>query len=396
MNRITLNETNCCGCGACYNACPVSAISMQSNSKGFLYPVLEEKKCIDCGLCVRSCPLTTKNSEKNIFIQQIYALKSKDKELLMKSTSGGAFSLLADQVIKDNGVVFGAVLDANFKVRHTSVSDADGLSAMRGSKYVQSDTEKTFSEVLSLLKDGRKVMYTGTPCQVDGLTRFLDAKGVNRDKLLAVDLLCHGVPSPKIWQDYTKYLERKYGARLKDYKFRTKLAGWENSVEIAELENGKKIKNTDDIRTFLTLFYKNASLRPSCYACPYTTYERSSDITIGDFWGIDKTHPEINDNRGVSLLLINTEKGKSAFDLVRENAIVIESDKDSCKQQALINPAQQRVNLDAFWSDYEKFGFDYIVEKYAKRSKISLLKIKLITFLYKIKLLKYFKKILGR
>ena len=396
MNRVEANEANCCGCGACMNACPFCAISMQADEKGFLYPVVDEMKCVDCGMCTRSCPIATKKKEESTFHQRIFALQLKDRDLLKKSTSGGAFSLFAEDVLKDGGVVFGAVLNAELKVRHIGVSDVDGLSVMRGSKYVQSDTEKTFSEVLSLLKDGRRVMYTGTPCQVDGLTRFLDAKGVSRDKLLTVDLLCHGVPSPKVWHDYTKYLERKHGARLKDYKFRTKLAGWENSIELAEFENGKKIKNAEDIRAFLSLFYKNASLRPLCYTCPYTTYERSSDITIGDFWGIDKTHPELNDNRGISVVLINTKKGLSATDLMKENAVVIESDKDSCKQQALMNPAQQRVDLDAFWSDYEKFGFDYIAEKYAKRSRLSLFKVRLITFLYKIKLLKYFKKILGR
>lgn len=391
-----IDSAKCCGCGACKNICPVSAISMQADKKGFLYPHIDEGKCINCGKCLKVCPIQSKITTEVKDRQEVYAVRPKDEELLRKSTSGGAFSLLADPILEKGGVCFGATLDDNLYIKHVSINDKSNLDLLRGSKYVQSDTLQTFTEVANCLLDGKEVLYSGTPCQVDGLQRFLEEKKVDQSKLLTVDLLCHGVPSPKVWKDFTEYLSKKYKRKLKTFYFRTKHAGWENSIETAVFENGKKKRNTQAIRVFLNLFYKNASLRPYCYKCQYSSYDRKSDITIGDFWGVEKVFPEMNDNKGVSLVLVNTEKGKRFFVDVKNNANIKQTSKDRCKQRALLFPAKAKVNIEKFWKDYDEKGFEYIANTYAKRSFASLVKVKLITFLYKVRLLKFFRRFLGR
>lgn len=392
---VNPQENACCGCRACENVCLISAITMQQDDIGFLYPHVDEQKCLHCGHCAKTCPML--NSQKyDTKTQEIYAISLKDKELLSKSTSGGAFSLFANDVIAQRGVVFGATLDETMCVKHIGVETQEDLAVLRGSKYVQSDTGDVYTLILNHLQSGRKVLFSGMPCQVDGLNRFLDTKKQSAENLLTVDILCHGVPTPKIWKDYVSCIEEVYHGKLKSFKFRSKMAGWENSIEYAEFENRKKVYNTHTILTYLTLFHKNLSLRPSCYACDYHTYQRCSDITIGDFWGIDKSMPQINDNKGLSLIIVNTKKGKETFDRVSSRAVVHSSNAKNCEQQALMYNAKPQGDIDAFRKDYAEHGYAYIAQKYGTRSNRNLMKIKMITVLYKLKLLPTFKKILGK
>ncbi|MBE6740169.1 MAG: 4Fe-4S dicluster domain-containing protein [Ruminococcaceae bacterium] len=390
--HIQPNENNCCGCRSCENVCPKGAINVLPDKKGFLYPNIDKDSCIDCGLCVKACPIIKKEEAHSEFQQKVYAVINGDKEVLKKSASGGAFSLLADEVLKNNGIVYGCTLTDDMQVVHIDVDNEEDLQKLRGSKYVQSDLKETYKEIGQHLKDGRPVLFTGTPCQVDGLNFYLKAKNQSTEGLLTVDLLCHGVPSPKLWADFVNYLEKTYKSKLTDFKFRTKIAGWENSIETATFENGKTIKNTNQVRSFLALFYQNVSLRPMCYSCRYNSYKRVSDITIGDYWGIDKSHPEINDNKGLSVVLVNTGKGNWIFEKVLTNAKVLETKKEDAIQQALERNPTAKRDVDKFWQEYHEKGFDFIIQKYGIRSKASLIKVKIITLLYKVRLLKFFKK----
>lgn len=391
-NYIQPNENNCCGCRSCENICPKGAITVAPDAKGFLYPTIDKDTCVQCGLCAKACPIIQQEEKEQDFKQKVFAVINSDKQVLKKSASGGAFSLLANEVLSNNGVVYGCTLDEDMQIRHIGVTSAEELDKLRGSKYVQSDLSSAFKEISRHLKEERPVLFTGTPCQVDGLNCYLAAKNQSAEKLLTADLLCHGTPSPKLWADFVKYLEKTYHSELKGFKFRTKIAGWENSIETATFENGKTIKNTNPIRSFLALFYKNYSLRPMCFSCKYHSYNRIADITIGDYWGIDKTHPEINDNKGLSVVLVNTQKGYDVFLRVAENAKVLETKAEDAVQTALQHNAKPKINNDIFWKEYQEKGFDYIVQKYGMRSKASLLKVKLITLLYKIGLLKFAKK----
>ena len=390
--HIQPNENNCCGCRSCENICPKGAITVIPDHKGFLYPQIDQDTCIDCGLCVKACPVIVKEEIQPDFQQTVYAVINGNKDVLKKSTSGGAFSLFADEVLKNNGFVYGCALTDDMRVVHIGVDNGDDLQKLRGSKYVQSDLNETYRKIGQHLKDGRPVLFTGTPCQVDGLNCYLKAKNQSAEGLLTVDLLCHGVPSPKIWADFVSYLENTYDSKLTDFKFRTKIAGWENSIETATFSNGKTVKNANQIRAFLSFFYQNLSLRPMCFSCRYNSYNRVSDITIGDFWGIDKSHPEMNDNKGLSVVLVNTLKGSKVFEKVLPNAKVLEAQKSEAAQSALMKNPAPKHDVDKFWQEYQDKGFDFIIQKYGMRSKASLIKVKIITFLYKVRLLKFFKK----
>lgn len=392
QKHIQPNENTCCGCRSCENICPKNAITVAPDDKGFLYPAINNNVCVECGLCVKACPVIQQKDSNREFEQKVYAVINNDKQVLKTSASGGAFSLLAEEVLKNNGVVYGCALTKDMRVMHIAVDQVDDLQKLRGSKYVQSDLGDTYAKISGHLKEGRHVLFTGTPCQVDGLNCYLAAKNQSAERLLTADLLCHGVPSPGLWADFVQYLEKIYYAKLTDFRFRTKIAGWENSIETATFENGKTLKNTNNIRSFLALFYKNISLRPMCFSCNYHSFVRPSDITIGDYWGIDKTHPELNDNKGLSVVLVNTQKGYDVFLRVADRAKVLETKAEDAVQTALQHNAKPKIDNAVFWQEYQEKGFDFIIKKYGMRSKASLLKVKAITFLYKVGLLKFFKK----
>lgn len=307
----------CCGCGQCAYICPRSAIEMKIDVEGFLRPEIDNKKCVGCGLCEKKCPV---NNKKPLEPIDVVAAQSKDESIREISSSGGIFATLAKCFIEDGGVVCGAAFDENFHLRHTTAENLDDLWALVGSKYVQSDTQKIFQKIDGALKDGRKVLFCGTPCQSAAVK---NAFGDN-ENLTVVDFICHGVPTPAL-------LDKFIGDRFKDPRFvsfRDKKRGWEEfSMRVDHEKGSYNVSRYKD--PYIRIFLENVSLRPSCYNCSWKAENFSSDITIGDFWGVSKVLPSMNDDKGTSLVIVRSEKGKALFDRVKESFIYNNTDKAS-------------------------------------------------------------------
>lgn len=306
MIQIT-DKQNCCGCEACVQRCPKQCITMQSDHEGFLYPKVNEEICIHCGLCEKVCPIINTTTEREPL--KILGAKANNDEIVRKSSSGGIFSLIAEKVLNQNGVIFGAKFDKNWNVVHDYTDNINELDVFRRSKYVQSLIGDTFQKAEDFLKAGRLVLFTGTPCQIKGLKLFLRKDYKN---LLTVDFVCHGVPSPAVWNMYLDAYIKKTGiqrSNIKQINFRDKKYGWNNfSLTIATNE----ISTTETLskNLYMRLFLSNIILRPSCYSCMAKGGKSKSDITIADFWGIEKIFPKCNDDTGYSLILVNTSKGE--------------------------------------------------------------------------------------
>ncbi|MFR5684657.1 MAG: Coenzyme F420 hydrogenase/dehydrogenase, beta subunit C-terminal domain, partial [Clostridia bacterium] len=297
-----IEKIKCYGCGACSKICPKNAIIMKMDKKGFFYPEIEKEKCIQCGLCEKVCWNPESNNE---YFKEplVYAVKSKDMQTRLQSSSGGVFTQFAKICLEENGVVYGACYAEDFEVKHIRIGNIEEIQKLRGSKYVQSNLKNVYSEVKKDLQNGKKVMFVGTPCQVYGLNQYL--RGIDKLNLILVDLVCHGVTSPKIWKDYITFIERKYHGKLSKYTFRNKEKGWRGYHPLAKFDNGRKIESRC-ITSYTNLFSTDLALREGCYQCNFSSTHRKSDITIGDFWGLEKTIPEFIDDLGVSLVLINT------------------------------------------------------------------------------------------
>ena len=329
------NKQDCCGCAACVQRCPKHCISMKEDSEGFLYPVVDESMCIDCGLCEKVCPII--NRPEKLPVKEVLAVKNRNEAERMASSSGGVFIALAKNTIEKGGVVFGAVFDENWEVMHTYAETLDEVKPMMGSKYLQSRIGYSFRDAEKFLKKGREVLFTGTPCQVTGLHNYLRKDYPN---LLSVDFLCHGVPSPGVWR---KYLDEEFhlsarraaagkntvlSSSLKSVpvitgiEFRDKtLNGWKKFSFVVRGQSASKadknsvlLSDIHKLNPYMRGFLSNIYLRPSCYACKCKNGVSHSDLTIADFWGINQLMPDFDDDKGVSLVLINTRHGKDIYE----------------------------------------------------------------------------------
>lgn len=312
-----IEKSRCSGCGMCQNICPVKAIYMLEDEDGFLYPKVDCKRCIKCGKCEHRCPLNLKTpsqNEKRI----AYAAQTKNEEIRQKSSSGGIFSEIAFFVLLRGGVVFGATFDKNFKVVHIGVEHIEELKALRGAKYVQSEIRDAYTQVKQYLDAGRLVLFSGTPCQVSGLYGFLGKKYYN---LYTQDIICHGVPSPMVWNKYIEYREAKANAKLRMAYFRNKRYGWKSYSVHLEFANYTEYTQRASEDLYMRCFLNNLCLRPSCYNCAFKTINRDSDLTLADFWGIDKMYPELNDDKGISLVILHSEKGEQLFENLKDAII---------------------------------------------------------------------------
>lgn len=352
----------CCGCTACASSCPKNCITMTENGEGFLYPIIDKETCVNCGLCEKECPMLHPNND--IDLNEAFGAITNDQDILLQSSSGGIFTELATLVLNDGGCVFGAAFSDNFhSVKHVMVESVEGLPALRGSKYVQSDIGNTYREAKAELAKGRQVLFSGTPCQIAGLKYYL---GREYDNLLLVDIICHGTPSPVLWDRYLSAIETQMGGKAKYVSFRHKEHGWRKFGMELPFETGKRYYKELGDDPFLKMFLKNYCLRESCYNCRVKEAGSVADITIGDFWGVERVAPEIDNSMGVSLALVHTEKGKRYFDLAAQHMITVQTDYDeaiaynSAMNHSVARPAER----DSFFSDMKQMDWDKLVKKY--------------------------------
>lgn len=283
-----------------------------------------------------------------------YAVKHKNECVVNDSRSGGIFTALSDLFLPD-GVVYGCILDSSQRAIHVRCTNTIERNKMRGSKYVQSKLGESFKNVKSDLENGKSVLFSGTSCQIAGLKHFL---GKEYSQLLCVDIVCHGVPSPKIWREYLKWQSRNEEIINIDFRNKKKY-GWRDHVETIELKD-----KTVDSKVWATLFYSHNILRPSCYECPYKSINHPGDITIADYWNIENVAPEFDDNKGVSLVLINSNKGSDFFERIKKNLLWKETNIENSMQRAFIRAEYRPNSRDEFWEDYVNKNFDYIIKKY--------------------------------
>ena len=355
-----LDPANCCGCTACASICKHNAITMQPDVLGFLYPVVDKEKCIECGLCNKVCAFND-SYDKSLNLKQptAYGARHKDMNEVATSRSGAAFIAISDYILEIGGFVYGAGYTDHFRVVHKRATTKEQRNEFKGSKYVQSDLSGIFRQVKEDLRNGYTVLFSGTPCQTAGLNSFIGNK--LRKNLILIDIVCHGVPAPYIWRDYLKYLEKKKKSTICSVNFRDKdKFGWS-----AHRESFKFIGDTYTY-TYTYTFYNHIMFRHSCGTCKYTNLQRPSDITIADFWGWQKTDPTINaDDKGLSLVLCNTDKGQELFDIIKERMVFIKAELNNCLQPNLQKPSEIHHKRMDFERDYARKGFEYVMKKYA-------------------------------
>ena len=351
-------KTKCTGCAACAAICPVGAIELIENKNGFREPVVDSRLCVNCNLCVKVC---NKDNEYNDVIKA-YIAKHNIKDVYRSSQSGGAFTAITDYILEQGGVVYGAVFDDNFEVKHIRATVSSDRDKMRGSKYIQSNIDAVYQEIEIDLKNRSLVLFVGTGCQLAGILKYFRQKKVDTSNLYTVDILCHGVPSAFIWRNTLEYLRKKYRIDITEVELKEIE---ENTRPVMCIKMGDK--EISDV-VYRKLYYSNLALRESCYSCQYTKTTRVSDITIGDAWGIEKANPEFNDKRGVSLILFNTIKGKKIEKYILENMEIKEVDINNYLQECLVSSARTKRKTSEFWKDYHNKSFGYIVEKYAKHN----------------------------
>ena len=351
------NKHDCCGCGLCAASCPKNAIKMIKDSLGFLYPEVNKESCIGCSLCERVCIMKHKlDSSKTVL--NSYASRCSNCMELQQSQSGGVFYAISEKILKKDGVIYGASFDEHFNVKHARATKKKERDDMRLSKYVQSDLSNVYAQIKGDLESGKVVFFTGTPCQVAAIRKYIGQRF--SENLYTLDIFCHGVPSPQIWRDNLDQIERKYRSKIVKAKFRDKQLGWNFCRETYELENGKKIiRNSSNY-----LYFQHFTIRESCSCCPFACLHRIGDVSTGDFWGHENFTNNYQDNKGVSVTLINTEKGEKLFADASSLLDIIPVPLEKVMQPQLIRPVDLHQNRDSFISDYETKGFGYVARKY--------------------------------
>ena len=366
---------SCSGCAACANACPKSAISIVPNSEGFLYPKIHSDICIQCGLCDKTCPVlhaksgdeSIQSAEENFTVRASFAVQAIDENIRLKSSSGGIFTCLAEKIIAEGGVIFGAAFDSDLKLSHRSVETSESLEALRGSKYLQSEIGNSYQDVRRFLKEGKKVLFSGTPCQVGGLKAFLKKDFEN---LFTVDVVCHGVPSPALFEKYVQ--EHSHGAQGRPVKtaFRRKDDGWKLYSLSFAYANESEYRQTLDKDKYMQLFLKDHGLREGCYQCKFRGDNHVADITLADFWGIGNILPEMDDDKGTSLVIVQTEKGAKFFDSCKDSFL---SAPVNMREAVKYNPSyftcKKRSPLrNKFYEDFENSSIDFLFRRFGKSS----------------------------
>ena len=358
IRNISQVPTNkCYGCRACEKICPHKCINFITDEMGFIIPEINQAKCINCELCIKVCPYLQYNEPLNK--TSAYAIKHKSSQIRYDSSSGGAFTAISDWILMSGGYVSGCIFNPiNSKVEFIVSNSINDRDLMRGSKYVQADTKNVYIEIKDLLQQNKMVLFVGTPCQCEGLKKYLLKDYPN---LFLVDILCHSVPSPLILSELINY----YNKPIKQITMRDKINGWRGEANIKLItENGETIID----KTYLNLFYKGLISRPSCKYCQFTKTNRCTDITIGDYWKIDKVNPGFEDDLGVSLLLVNTAKGAYLFKNISDNLYYIKTSIKDSEQFCMLHPTNPSLQNKIFWRDFHRNGFAYCKNKYGRYS----------------------------
>ena len=346
------DKKECCGCWACYNACPKRCINMKEDEEGFRYPVVDASLCIDCGLCEKVCPVIHADKADTPHAQQGFLAQHKNEDIRKESTSGGAFTAIASWVIKQGGIVYGAgYRKGTFIVEHQGVETEKDLSVFRNSKYVQSNIGNTFKEALGHLKAGRWVCFSGTPCQIEGFRNFL--RNREYEKLVCVDLVCHGIPSPRILTRYIEAQQTLIGGEFTNVLFRDKYYGYHySSFSIYNKEKGKDYHKGVDSNAYLCAFFNNLSDRPSCYDCRFKKRYRKSDLTIWDCFPIEKFTKQM-DGKGTTRVLVQSEKGKMIMDAIGSElrTVRVETDKLVSDVREMFHSVPMNPQREQFFKD---------------------------------------------
>ena len=390
--KIAITKKDCCGCHACANRCPKQCITMVRDPEGFLYPQVDESQCIQCGLCEKVCPVINAVVPDASASPAAFAAMNEENQVRLESSSGGVFSALAKTVLAENGVVFGAAWTEDFKeVHHVAVTDVADLGALRGSKYVQSTVGTCYAQAKEALDQGRQVLFSGTPCQVEGLHTFL---GKPYENLLTVDIVCHGVPSPSVWRRYLEECEKANGAPARDVQFRNKDTGWSSSAVKVVFANGKVQSRVLSEDYFVNAFLRNACLRPSCHDCRFKKLNRVSDVTLADFWGVEAICPEMDDDKGTSLVLVHSEKGQKLLEQLPLKLCSVDLQAALKENHCAVKSSPVHPNRDAFMKALETQSFAQAVRDHVPR-QISL-KERIANTLARMGILFLVRKLLGK
>ena len=368
---VLSSKLDCCGCNACVSSCPDNCIKLKPDSEGFEYIDIDVSTCTNCGKCDRTCPM---NKERETGKDPVaYAAWARNEEIRGVSSSGGVFSVLAQKTLAEAGVVFGAAFNEEMHLEHTYVDKTENLEALRGSKYLQSDIANSFIEVRAFLKAGRQVLFSGTPCQIAGLKNFLKQPYEN---LLTVEVVCHGVVSPKVFKAYKQLREKDNGSKTERIEFRNKKFGWKIFSVVLSFANKKLYSKKLSDDPYMRGFLRNLYLRPACHECQFSTIPRVSDIALGDFWGVYGINKDLDDDKGTSVVLAQTNKGKDFFESCKDELVVHDAKlSDAIKvNSAIVKSALPDKRRESFFRDFNKMPYEKVEKKYMRKDIFEFIK----------------------
>lgn len=384
--RIAPTKEECSYCSACQTVCPTKAISYETDKEGFLYPRIDYSKCIHCGMCDQVCEYVQKSFINCGTLKRAFALKNVNDIERTSSRSGGLFFLVSKIIIADGGVIYGAIIDKDNIVKHVRAETIETVQQMQKSKYVQSNLGKIFPFVINDLKSGRIVFFAGTPCIINGLKNLLTVMKVDTGRFYTMDIMCHGTPSPMIFADYIEKIKDKYGA-IHSFEFRDKAMGWKNHFESFENSNNQRFFSSD----YADLFYSRVAFRPACYNCLFANLRRPGDITGADLWGGEKL-TGFFDEKGVSLVMVNDEKGEDLISKIANQATMVNINIADFLQGNMIRPTAKPKVRDSFWRIYERRGYSAFERKaiasHKKGKRVTQLKARIIKIMRFLKLKK--------
>ena len=362
-----LTKERCTGCGACYQACPMKCIEMKADEKGFLYPIIDIEKCIKCGKCEKVCPSLQKVDRKeNMSVPEVWAAWSLDRNIRYESTSGGAFSELALEVLRHHGIICGAKYNESNMVEHCLIDSANELYKLRQSKYIQSDTKNVFAEIKKYLDAEREVLFCGTPCECAGLYNYL---GKEYDNLICVDFICRGANSPKVFELFLRSLEEQYQSKVSRVWFKNKVLGWRKFSTRIEFINGEVYSEDRYSDAFIRGYIEaNLYMRDCCEVCQYKTMPRLADITLGDFWGIKSDEVGADTDMGTSLLMLNSAKGAQLFEKIKTNLFVNQRDfQQACSgNKCILEAPHFNEQRELFWQDIDNINVIDNIKRFCK------------------------------